>query len=349
MKLKIYIEEFLEIQRIDGFLNDASIRNYRSKLEIFYEFIYTYEKANNSMLDVYLNGLEIDKIFESIDYYISTRGIKAEYSVRLYTSVLTEFLKFLFSKKNVITNDNLINSLQTSRKMQNNSFLAKIDDYINKLLKDKILTFSVENEPISDEEYIKLVDYCDEKLTIHSKSELIDYKNYNGQYSIYLSSLMLKFILAFGFKVGVLYKLKVNCINLENNTFNYNGYTVYLPNKLSLQVREYLKIRNYVLHQNDLASHNLFVNYDSSAITANGEINKCIKKIAKEASTTMVSRYIVMKMFEENIPRLIIEEFTGNGNTILDYCQCRVYELTNLKKDNYLRSKILLLESNSYL
>lgn len=349
MKLKVYIEEFLEIQKNEGFLNDASIRNYRSKLEIFYEFIYEYEKANDNVLDVYLNGLDINKIFESIDFYISTRGIKAEYSVRLYTSVLAEFLKFLFSTKNVIRNDNLINSLQTSKKMIDNSFFAKIDEYINKLLNEKILVFSVDNEPISDEEYIKLVEYCDEKLSIESISDLINYKNYNGQYSIYISSLMLKFILAFGFKVGVLYELNVDSINLNNNMFSFNGYTVYLPNKLSEQVRIYLGIRKTVITQNNSSVENLFVNYDGSRINTNSDINNRIKDIAKQASTTMVSRYIVMKMFEENIPRLIIEEFTGNGNKILDYCQYRVYELTSLNKDNYLRSKILLLESNIFL
>ncbi len=121
MKLKIYIEEFLDYQKEEGFLTDVSVNNYRSKLEVFYDFLYEHEKVHDNTLDTVLNGLEINKIFESINFYIDSREIKSEYSIRIYTSVLSEFIKFLFSNKNIISNDNLIKSMGTSYK---NFYLA---------------------------------------------------------------------------------------------------------------------------------------------------------------------------------------------------------------------------------
>ena len=90
MKLKIYIEEFLDYQKKEGFLADVSANNYRSKLEVFYDFLYEYEKVHDNTLDTVLNGLEINKIFESINFYIRSRRIKSvdlcQYSRHIFSN-----------------------------------------------------------------------------------------------------------------------------------------------------------------------------------------------------------------------------------------------------------------------
>ncbi|WP_425447852.1 hypothetical protein [Dethiothermospora halolimnae] len=345
MKLKIYIEEFLDYQKKEGFLKEASVNNYRSKLEIFHDFLYAHEKVQDSTLDTILNGLDISKVFESIKYYISSRGIKAEYSVRLYTSVLSEFLKFLFSNKKVIVNDNLIKSMGTSYKNFNESFSAQITQYINRLLDEKIIVYGVSEEPISDEEYIKLIEYCDINLHIGDIEDLFLYNKRNDAHIKYVGALMLKFILAFGFKVNILYKLDVKCINLSNNTIKHNGYSVYLPDNLSYQVKEYMEIRERIQTNSD----KLFVDYKGNEIRSSDTINTYIQNNILKGNTKKVSKYIIMKMFQEGIPRMVIEEFTGYKNKILNYCQCRVYELKALKKDVYLKSKMISIDVNQSL
>lgn len=345
MKLKIYIEEFLNYQKIEGFLTEASISNYRSKLEIFQDFLYDHEKVQDNTLDTILNGLEINKIFDSINYYIKTRGIKSEYSVKLYISVLSEFLKFLFSDKKVISNDNLIKSMGTSSKKNSESFSAQITEYINKLIEQKVILYSVSEEPISDEEYVKLIEYCDNNLSFLDIEKLLKYNIRNDSYVRYLNSLMLKFILAFGFKVSVLYNLDVKCIITPTNTIRYNGYSIYLPDKLSGQINEYFSIRKNIRTN----SNKLFVDYNGKNITSCGAINGYIKNIVSSGNTKKVSKYMIMKMFQEGIPRMVIEDFTGNKDIILDYCQCRVYELDTTKKEVLFRSKMTNIDMVQYL
>lgn len=349
MKLKIYVEEFLEKQRKEEFLNDSSIENYRSKLVVFHEYLYVSEKINNNNIDIFLNGLKTEQIFATINFYIDSRGIKTEYSVRMYLSVLTEFLKYLFYDKKIITNDNLINSIEISRKMHDDSFSVKVDGYLKKLIQNKVLTYEVKEEPINDEEYVKLIAYCDQLLHVETINGLHMHEELKGKYTKYISALMLKFILAFGFKVNILCRLTINSVDISKNTFKYKGYSLYFPDNLSDQIKQYISIREKANKNNE---DSLFLNYNGTVMakkTVTAEINKRIKETINKASATKAGEYTVMKMFEENIPRMIIEEFTGMKSRILDYCQCRVYELSNIKKDKLLKSKMLNLNSNEYL
>ncbi len=226
-----------------------------------------------------------------------------------------------------------------------NSFSAQITDYINKLLNDKIIVYGVAEEPISDEEYIKLVEFCDNNLKFNDIEELFEYNIRNDNYTRYVNSLMLKFILAFGFKVNILYKLNINCINLSNNTINHNGYSVYFPDNLAKQVKSYIDIRSRLKSK----SNKLFIDYKGNSITSNYGINNCIQTVTSNGTTSKISKYIIMKMLQEGIPRIVIDEFTGNKKDILDYCQNKVYELSNLKKDVFLRSRMSSIDVNEYL
>ncbi|GAA0358778.1 hypothetical protein [Bacillus horti] len=339
--MKVLIERFLNHQEIEGFVKGKSQTTYERKLEIFRMYIEERMNVSKEGVLVYLNGMGIEDIKKSMLYYIDLIGIKHEDTMRLYVSVVREFMRYLYKYK-YIQNPILINSIGLTKKDEN-SFNFVIDKYIFELLESKQLKFSLSKTPISAKEFFELLQACDNTINTTDHSILYGKGKYYGDYTNFVAALMTKFIMFTGIKVSIIYSIKSKDYIMELNKIRINNYWIRLPDNYALQLKKYHSIVGNLLSEDG----NLFVNYDGSSIDNNNSIGAFIKNSlveSKSFSTSRVSKYAIIELMKVGISSQIIKEFTGNKDTIIRYCSDKVDEEMLDIKNRLIDSKIRSLD-----
>ncbi len=80
-----------------------------------------------------------------------------------------------------------------------------------------------------------------------------------GVYSSYISSLIVKLVLAYGLKNEAIRKLKIKDYNDQLNDLIINNYRVHLPDGLAMQMKRYKEIRQRFLKKYQIESERLFL------------------------------------------------------------------------------------------
>lgn len=79
-----------------------------------------------------------------------------------------------------------------------------------------------------------------------------------GVYSSYISSLIVKLVLAYGLKNEAIRKLKIKDYNDQLNDLIINNYRVHLPDRLAMQMKKYKEIRKRFLEKYSLKANVYF-------------------------------------------------------------------------------------------
>lgn len=224
---------------------EATTKTYKSKIYAFYEFVSLELREMDVTYICFLNVMDKDKLLQSVEYYVKVGNLKSRAAVDIYFSVIGNFYKFL-SKKYGKTNDYFQDSIKTQ----------EFKDAFERKIKELDLRDSDTQEPIGREMAEKILKECD-KLIDGIDIEKILRKD-RGGYSSYISSLIVKLVLAYGLKNEAIRKLKIKDYNDQLNDLIINNYRVHLPDGLAMQMKKYKEIRKRFLEKYSLKANVYF-------------------------------------------------------------------------------------------
>ena len=328
------VEKFLENEK----LSESSTPIYRNVLMIFLGYC----RENQCTLDT----LNYSDIFKSLDYYISERRIKFENTARFYISAIKEFLVYCNEKETI--NKELLSTFGYGNRNNIGGFEAKLDKKINELIKHNILKKEQSGIEINSDELSILISKCNSLINKFNITYL-KRNSYNSMYNDYISALCVKIISYTGIKVGLILNMKINDLNFKSEELTiYNKkikreYRIKIPKNLVIQLQDYLNIRKELLVYRNIQEANecLFIAYNGKALKDGGKnslINQFIYKIndnkkKMSSSTACVAKRAIIDMISAGMSPKLVEDLTGYGQTVIQYCKERVDEVKREEKD----------------
>ena len=331
MKLIDTINNFLET------ISKSSIETYRTKINVFHQFLTTKKSITDSSYRSYLEAMKIEEIGESLEFYISTNNIKSQTIALHYISVIRRYFNFIYN--NNIQNLNLLVSF--GLKTENpDSYRYKM---MNQILNDSRLEARDEKEELSLQEVEILVAECDQKiLEIIQQDRVLNYKIYPSQYNDLMSSIIIKLILLTGIPYRTVRNISLGKINIIHNTIDINNYSIHLPNNLSEQLTYFLKIRGTVHNNLDDA---LFVKANGKKLAdGTGIIVTTLKEYINRSDLTGIVKYAVIQMILNGVNQSILINFTKVGDQIYKYCQEKVSN-ENTLSSRYIDAKLRSIDT----
>ena len=304
------IKEFLDMQKKET--GEATTNTYRSKIYAFYEFVSLELREVDATYIFFLNVMDKNKLLQSVEYYVKAGNLKSRAAVDIYYTVLGNFYKFL-SNKYGKTNDYFQDSIKNQ----------EFKDAFERKIKELDLRDSDTQEPIGREMAEKILKECD-KLIDGIDIEKILRKD-RGVYSSYISSLIVKLVLAYGLKNEAIRKLKIKDYNDQLNDLIINNYRVHLPDGLAMQMKKYKEIRKRFLEKYQFESERLFFDdYDIEKELDNTKMFIVLKKVMGNMQAGGVAKYAIIQLLRDGIPAYIVSDFTSYKEDVLDYCQEQV-------------------------
>jgi hypothetical protein len=330
---------------INSFLASSklgSATEYARKLRVFNEFIM--ETIGYSDKNYYriISSLSTDDILESVVHYINRKGRKKIEScspVRVYLSAVLEYLKFLNNDENYDVKNLGIDSQQEQSNLRQ-AFDVK--------LKELKLKESESDVHITQDECDMLIKKCNSYIGT-SDEELLGGDVYNKNYSKFLSSIILKFVLAFGLSSDTLNKLTLADYNSDLNSVMISGYTVYLPDNLAIQMKKYVRIRESIVSDKD--KEKLFVRRQSNSkkrnissdVLSSSIICAVLDEVTGKKSVRSVAKYSIIGMIKIGLPQYLITNLTGHSNEIYNYCLDIANDEPTMDDNRLLDSRLRLL------
>lgn len=304
------IKEFLDMQKKEN--GEATTKTYKSKIYAFYEFVTLELRETDVTYICFLNVMDKDTLLRSVEYYVKAGNLKSRAAVDVYFSVIGNFYKFL-SKKYGKTNDYFQDSIKNQ----------EFKDAFERKIKELHLRDSDTQEPIGREMAEKILKECD-KLIDGIDVEKVLRKD-RGVYSSYISSLIVKLVLAYGLKNEAIRKLKIKDYNAQLNDLIINNYRVHLPDGLAMQMKKYKEIRERFLEKYQFESERLFFDdYDIEKELDNTKMYIVLKKVMGNMQAGGVAKYAIIQLLRDGIPAYIVSDFTSYKEDVLDYCQEQV-------------------------
>ncbi len=320
-----------------GELSESSKPIYENVLMVFSGY---YRESNCN-----LSNFTYKDIFKSLDYYIEERKIKFENTARFYISAVKEFL--IYCVDNTDQRNTELMSL-FGYGSNNGGFEDKVDIKINSLIKNKIIRKEKSGIEIDSKDLKKLIIECD-KVIDNFKLEDLNTKVYNGKYIDYIGALGVKIISYTGAKVGVVTDLKLDsvmgqkeCLTIHNIKKN-KSFEVKIPRKLYNQIIKYKDTRNELIKCKGNKSNTdyLFIDFNLKPLKEgrkNEPFNNLIYKIVGEnkemgSATACISKRAIIDMISAGMSLKIVEDLTGYGETVIEYCKEKVDEIKREEKN----------------
>lgn len=312
MTFKEVITAFLQRQEIDKKL-ETSV-TYKRKIYIFYEYVTIQLQARDVNYISILSAMSLDQLMDSVEYYVNTCNVRYIATVDTYITVLKIFFEFIseeYGWRNVYFESST----------QNKEFKSAYDHKVNELH----LYTAKQVEPPKKEIIIDLLKACDEKIDHVNIKDAVSGKS-NGTFSGYISSIIVKLVLIYGCKNAVINDLKLNDYNSELNKITINGLPVRLPDKLTMQMKEYIKIRNAILKEKNTTDR-LFIDVVNPLKKLdNTKMFFILKDVMGTNQATAIAKFSIIQMIKQEIPAHIIKEFTGYADDVYNHCQALVDE-----------------------
>lgn len=253
-------------------LKEFENKNPNTKIKVFIEYLY--EKYglttdNEEFDNEYFSLFNDDDLLESLEYYIVKNGITAQVTAQNYITYITDFFK-------VLSHDyNIRNDFFTDMKL-NEQLMYKSKKIISKL------KLSESKDYATDEQYEVLNNGIDKFLSNLVIGDIYDevdqYKNKKKKhiklYNRFISSIAIKLIMRFALSNSTTVCLKLDNLDMINNTININGFELELGEELTDILKKYLKVREYVLELYSIESSNLFITQDGESYIKNYKSNK---------------------------------------------------------------------------
>ncbi|MFL0252930.1 site-specific integrase [Clostridium neuense] len=318
-------------------LSESSKPIYENVLMVFSG----YYRENNCNL----SNFTYKNIFKSLDYYIKERKIKFENTARVYISAVKEFL--IYCVDNTDQKNTELMSL-FGYGSNNGGFEDKVDIKINSLIKNKIIKKEKSGIEIDSKDLKKLIIQCD-RVIDSFKLEDLNTKVYNGKYIDYIGALGIKIISYTGVKVGVVTDLKLDNIMEQkeylaiHNIKKNKSFEVEIPRKLYNQIIKYRHNRNELIkcRGNKSNTDYLFIDFNLKSLKEgrkNEPFNNLIYKIVGEnkemgSATACISKRAIIDMISAGMSLKMVEDLTGYGETVIEYCKEKVDEIKREEKN----------------
>lgn len=321
LKLKDSIGEYEKYMsnKVDNNLYETSIMMYNTKVKFFIEYLVNRLEIRNTNL----RKLTKDDILNSIIFYIENRKIKFIITVQNFFTAITSYFSYLRDMHG-ITNPNFNN----------------IDDYeslrndLSNIIRDYKLEKSSKKGVITEkaaEEILALADENILKLEIEKMLDYIETDGKNGKYYDFVSSLAIKILLLSGVKPNIILKINKENFDEDNLCLTINGYKIHLPYRLSHQLLHYIKLREKILEKNNIKDENysLLIKHDGTEFNQYlySELFKVMKSITNDTKAETISKYVIVKMIENDMDRLSIMKLTGFKSDTYFNCEEIVNEL----------------------
>lgn len=252
-------------------LKEFENKNPNTKIKVFIEYLY--EKygvsADNEEFDnEYFSLFNDDDLLESLEYYIAKNSITAQVTAQNYITYITDFFKML-SRNYDIKND-----FFTDMKLYN-QLISKSKKIISKL------KLSESKDYATDEQYEMLNNGIDKflnELVIGDiYDEILQYKNKKKKhiklYNRFISTIAIKLIMKFALSNSTTICLKLDNLDMINNTLSINGFQLELDEELTEILKKYLKVREYILELYSIEESNLFIKHDGKSYIKNYKSN----------------------------------------------------------------------------
>ena len=333
MSLKDTIEKFLET------ISESSVSIYRSKIEVFHNFLIVEKGITNKSYQSYLEAMKINEIEESLNYFIESNQIKSQSITWNFISVVKRYFGFIYVLG--IKNDNLIKAFGLSVSNPD-SFQFKLNE---KILNDPRLEKKNVKSEISWEEAQILISECDQRMKeLKDENKILDYNKNAYKYKDYMSSIIIKLILFTGLTYQEVPKIEYGNVNRINNTISINGYCVHLPNRLSEQLTYYIELRNE-MNKSSKLTEPLFILDDGTKLRKQTSlVAETLKEYTGRSDLTGIVKFAVIEMIKKGVNQSIIQDFTKVGDKNYQYCQKQVNQSKNPSVSRYLDSKLRSIE-----
>lgn len=165
-----------------------------------------------------------------------------------------------------------------------------------------------------------ILEECDKNIENLDVEKMLNTQH--GVYSNYISSLIVKFVLAYGLKNDTIRKMKITDYDENLNCIIINEYKVRLPDGLAMQMKKYKEIRKRFLEKYEIESERLFFdNNDVDKKLDNTKMFTVLKKVIGNVQAEEVAKYAIVQLLQNGVPDYIISDFTGYKKDIMEYCQ----------------------------
>lgn len=317
------------------FLIVKNVSGYDNCLNSFKAFLSNQNITNNDMAKIYFQGLRAEKLIDSLEYYIDSNGVTSFGAASKYSSCIREYFLELVQKEH-LKNDELMSEF-AFKTYDSKSYRYKVNVFLNEkkeIIKgDGFETF----EKIDD-----LIKDCDSTMNDRNVLSKISTSKYFNKYR---SALIIKLILLTGVTYKTITEIKECDLDLNHSSITINNLTIHLPNNMTDQFKEYMKIRNQLTLISDRKPINLFIENNTSPISETTSITtNFLCGLTGRNDLSGIIKYAIINMIKKGINQNIITTFTGVGDTIYSNCQSEVNKAMDLKTSSYLDSKIRSIE-----
>lgn len=282
---------------------------YRRKIQIFFQYLIDVHDTSENNVFFVLQSLEVKDIIDSVAYYVEKGNIKYQATVDGYISALTVFYDFI-SKKNGCTNLNFNDGVEN----------RKLKEEYNKKLKELKLAEKDPAQPLTEDEYIRLLKLCNEKIDEPSIQELTK-EGYNSTYSNFISAIIIKLVMFAGTKNNIIIDLTTEDYIKELNKIVINGFAIHLPDLYAIQMQKYWKVRQALL-RDDEKILSLFINLNANNRSLdNAKMFRLMQEITGTSKAVSIAKYSVLQMIEQGLSSDLIMEFTGYSGDVFGHCK----------------------------
>lgn len=329
---------FMDPNKIkEEFINstkEGSKVNYSRKIQVFTDYLTERCSVNEYNSKETLRGIGTDKILESIEYYVENYGIAFKSTVDNYVTVIKSYFSFI-AKKYSIHNDNF----------DSNAKVSILDDLISDKIEQLKLNKTKMKEPISDDEFLLLLNSCDDCI---EKFRLDDYSNnskYNGDASTFISAIIMKLVMYTGIKNDVISTIKRSHYNYNLNQMKINGFWIDLPSRLAMDFKKYSKLRDMIITQKGIVDKDdcqFFINSkgDFMSNVKSGEIYKIMSQELSTTEGEALCKNVIMKYIEAGINIIEIMNLTTFSIKTCQHCKELLNEKLDKNRNRYINTKL---------
>lgn len=334
-------EDFLSNINEENFY-DSSRVTYSRKINVFYEYLSEKCGVTDINYKEILSAIGEDKLLDSIEFYVTENNIKFKITVENYFTVIKSYFDFI-SKKYGLNN----------KYFDSTTKYSNLKDKVDKKIKSLKLEESKQKSPITKNACYKIIECCNKKIKDFNieNIDIKEMKKENSRYkdfNLFVSSFITKIIILTGIKNNVINSIKLKDYKPELNIITINGFDIHLPNKLGVQIKKYISVRDQISSNKDVDDP-FFINKQGCGIGTNYNFAFAIlKDLLNSNSAESVAKYTIIQFINKGININLVKELTGFGDDTFMHCQEIVNEEKNkediVAKNRYIDSKIRSLE-----
>lgn len=306
---------------------------YRRKIQMFVRYLKEELTVNAANCQNILQSLTAEQIKASINFYVKEGKIKYQSTADGYFHALTACYNYLLESEEYKIENKWFHKTESNNKLR---------QQYDELVVDLGLMTKEQTQPISEEECHALIRICDECIDNACEEYLLKRnkygtKSYNSTYLNFVSAIAAKILLFVGSKNSVLINLKISDYDGNLNKIKINGFWVYLPDKLSMQMKKYIPVRAKIIYPEE-KDDRLFVGFNrGNRGLTNASLFRTLKSAIGTQKAVAVAKYSILQMIDQGLQGELIKQFTGFSDEVYGACLEQIEENRGnggLRRDN---------------